>query len=102
MIHSSPESCADEIVATINEIAKANAQSGAQLGYVLSVNPLRIATDNLILAENDLWADAFLLSGYTRSTEGTTAIENASGELSFDKMAGDFLVHLNHEDEEEG
>ncbi len=97
---TSAEESANEIVAVINDIAKTNAPLGARLGYVLSVSPLKIACDNLVLDENDLWADAFLLTNYTRSTEGATNISNASGEMTFDKMAGDILVHLNNEEEE--
>lgn len=103
---TSAEESANQIVAVINEIAKANVPLGARLGYVLSVSPLKIACDNLVLDENDLWADAFLLSGYQRSTEGTTNITGASGEMTFDKMTGDILVHLvdkgEDESEEEG
>lgn len=90
----SAESSANMIIKTIHEIAEDHVPMGAQLGLVLSVDPLQIAVNNIVLTEKNLYIDQFLLMGYQRETSGTTTLSNVSGNLSLDSVSGTMTANL--------
>lgn len=86
----SAEQSANEIVDIFHSIAQEHLPVGIKLGLVLEFNPptIRIAVDNIILDEKQLYLDQFLLQGYQRDTSGTTSLTNIAGQVALDKVSG--------------
>lgn len=86
----SAEQSANQIVDIFHSIAEEHVPVGVQLGIVLKFEPpsIQIAMNNIVLDEKQLYIDQFLLTGYSRSTSGTTNISNVSGNLDIGNATG--------------
>lgn len=89
----SAEQSVNEMVRQIHSIARASLPLDARIGLVLSPPPnLQIAMDSVVLDKNDLYIDAFLLTGYQRSTSGQTTLTNMAGDLLLKNITGSLNV----------
>lgn len=78
----SAEQSVNRLVSTMHKIAQSNLPVSVGIGKVLSPPPeLKIAWNNIILENKDLYIDQFLLLGYTRNWKGNFKSDKVEGNI---------------------